>query len=144
MVLVISLALGGMTLALKSSFVGGPSDERSIREGKYAAQWLQRVFYKAILSRRSFVFRLSSAAPQRKLVIQWADGRKETYDGHERVWFTNRSSSAAFCNYSPRWNTISPAFTIEVGSSPHRRRPLMYIVVSPYCLVTYRDKPPGD
>lgn len=143
-VLAIFMVLGGTVLTFKSSFIGAPSDETTIREGKYAAHWLQRIFYKALLSRRSFVFRVSSAAPQAKLVVQWVDNEKEVYDGRERVWFTNRSASPAFCNYSPQWHTISPAFTIEVGSSPNRRRPLMYIVVSPYCRVSYRDKPPGD
>lgn len=144
-VLAICLVLGGgASVALVSSFAGAPSDETAVREGKYAAQWLQRVFHKALLSGRSFVFRLSPSVPQKRLKIQWADGSEEIYDGKGRVWFTNHSGIPAFCTYSPKWNTISPAFTIEAGSSPDRRRPLKYIVVTPFCRVSYRDDPPRD
>ncbi|HPF83780.1 hypothetical protein SDC9_38147 [bioreactor metagenome] len=144
-VLAICLVLGGgMSLAVVSSFAGPASDTTAVREGKYAAQWLQRIFHKALLSGRSFVFRLSTSVPQNRLKIQWADGREETYDGKGRVWFTNHSGVPAFCAYSPKWNTISPAFTIEAGSSPDRRRPLKYIVVTPFCRVSYRDDPPRD
>jgi hypothetical protein len=144
-VLAICLILGGgASVALVSSFAGPPSDETAVREGKYAAQWLQRIFHKALLSGRSFVFRLSTSVPQQRLKIQWADASEEIYDGKGRVWFTNHSGIPAFCTYSPKWNTISPAFTIEAGSSPDRRRPLKYIVVTPFCKVSYRDDPPRD
>jgi len=133
-----------MSLAVVLLLRRAPSDTTAVREGKYAAQWLQRVFHKALLSGRSFVFRLSTSVPQKGLKIQWADGTEEIFDGKGRVWFTNRSGVPAFCAYSPKWNTISPAFTIEAGSSPDRRRPLKYIVVTPFCRVSYRDDPPRD
>ena len=140
-----SVLFGGIALSF-SSFTGSqPSPQDVRREGKFAAQWLQRIFYKALLSGRSFAFRISPSVPQRYLKINWSNPSEvEIYDGKEQAWFTNHSSAMAFCVYSPLWNTISPAFTVEVGSSRERRHPLHYIVVSPYCRVSYRDDPPRD
>ena len=143
--LILSVLFGGAALSFSSLAGGRPSPQEVRREGQFAAQWLQRVFYKALLSGRSFAFRLSPSVPQRYLRIYWSNPTEvEVYDGKGQAWFTNHSSSLAFCTYSPLWNTISPAFTVEVGSSPEQRRPLHYIVVSPYCRVSYREDPPRD
>jgi len=142
--LIFLLVGGGISAAMVSSWLGNPSEEVVIREGKWAAHWMQRMFYKAMVSRRSFIFRLSPSVPQQKLKIIWEDNTTEVYDGRGRAWFTNRSAVMSNCVFSPQWNTVSPAFTIEVGSSPKKRKPLRYIVVTPYCRVAYRDNPPGD
>ncbi len=128
-----------------SSWLGPPSEATVIREGKWAAHWLQRAFQKAMISRRSFtLMKVSSAMPQKVIKIRWEDNSEEIYDSKGRAWFTNHSAVPSYCKFSPQWNTISPAFTIEVGSSSKKRRPVRYIVVTPYCRVAYRDKPPGD
>ena len=89
--------------------------------------------------------RISSAAPQARIKVSWSSpGGEDVYDGRGNAWFLNHSSKAAFCTYSPRWNTISPAFTIRVTASPGKYSALAYIVVSPYCRVSYRDTPPRD
>ena len=145
-VLLLSSVLFGV-IALSFSPLAGsrPSPQEVRREGQFAAQWLQRVFYKALLSGRSFAFRISPSVPQRYLKIYWSNPSEvEVYDGKEQAWFVNHSPSMPFCIYSPLWNTISPAFTVEVGPSPERRHPLHYIVVSPYCRVSYREDPPRD
>ena len=142
--LLFAIVGGGISIAAVSSWIGPPSEETVIREGKWAAHWLQRVFYKAMMHRKSFVFRLSPSVPQQKLVIHWVDGEKEVYDREGRVWFTNHSAVMSNCTFSPLWNTVSPAFTIEVGTSSKKRRPVRYIIVNPYCRVAYRDKPPGN
>ncbi len=143
--LITSVLFGGITLSF--SFLAGaqPSPQEVRREGKLAAQWLQRVFHKALLSGRSFSFQLSSAKPQKNLKIHWSNPTEvEVYDGKGQAWFINHSSKTPYCTYSPLWNTISPAFTVEVGPSSERRRPLHYIVVSLYGRVSFRDDPPRD
>lgn len=142
--LILAILGGGISAAMVSSWLGPPSEATVIREGKWAAHWMQRIFYKAMVSRRSFIFRLSPSVPQQKLKVIWEDNTTEVYDGRGRAWFTNRSAVMSNCVFSPQWNTVSPAFTIEVGSSSKKRKPLRYIVVTPYCRVAYRDKPPGD
>ena len=140
-----SVLFGGITLSFSSLAGSQPSPQDVRREGKFAAQWLQRIFYKALLSGRSFAFRISPSVPQKDLRIYWSNPTEvEVYDGKGQAWFTNHSSFMPFCIYSPLWNTISPAFTVEVGSSSAQRRPLHYIVVSPYCRVSYREDPPRD
>lgn len=145
-VLAIVLILsGGVSLAFLSSSPGTLSQETVKREGQYAAQWLQRIFYKALLSGRSFsFFKLSSLQPQSKLKVIWENNEVEEYDGRGNAWFLNHSASPVYCIYNPKWNTVSPAFTIQVGSSQNRPRPLEYIVVTPYCRVSCRDDAPRD
>lgn len=143
--LISSVLFGGVALSFSSLAGGQPTPQEVRREGQFAAQWLQRIFYKALLSGRSFAFRISPSVPQSDLRIYWSNPTEvEVYDGKGQAWFTNHSSLMPFCIYSPLWNTISPAFTVEVGSSPKRRHPLHYIVVSPYCRVSYREDPPRD
>ncbi|HCL78630.1 MAG TPA: hypothetical protein DIC53_01535 [Synergistaceae bacterium] len=142
--LIVGILFGGVALVARSSFFGPPSPERVRREGEHAAMWLQRVFHKGLLTGRSFVFRLSPSAPKRTLDIRWADDSTETYDGKGIVWFTNYSGTGAYCTYNPKWNMVTPAFTVEVGTSAEVRRPAWYVVVSPFCHVDFRKTPPRD
>ncbi len=142
--LILGVLAGGVYLAAGSSSYLSPSPERVRREGEFASLWIQRVFHKGLVTRRSFVFRLSPSVPQKELKVLWSDGTVEKYHGRDVVWFTNHSGTAPYCTYSPKWHTISPAFTVEVGTSPDRRRPEWYIVVSPFCHVDFRKTPPRD
>ncbi len=144
--LICGVLFGGVSLSLYPVLYGPPSRETVKREGKYAAAWLQRIFYKAMLSGRSFsLYVASPSVPKRSFKVVWADPHEEEiYRGNDRIWFTNRSASPKWCVFSPKWNTLSPALTIEINASPDRRRPLHYIIISPYCRVSYRDTPPKD
>ncbi|NLB84021.1 MAG: hypothetical protein GX791_07220, partial [Synergistaceae bacterium] len=87
-----SVFFGGIALSFSSLAGGQPTPQEVRREGKFAAQWMQRIFYKALLSGRSFAFRISPSVPQRYLRIYWSNPSEvEVYDGKEQAWFTNHS-----------------------------------------------------
>lgn len=145
-VLILGILSGGVALAPFSSFLDSSSRESVIREAERTASWLQRVFHKALLSGRGFTLRVASLQSQRRIVVHWASPvEDEVYDGGGRAYFLNHALESPFCQYTPKWNMLTPALTIRVGSSESPRKglkALRYIVVSPYGRVSLRDTPP--
>ncbi len=145
-ILILGVLSGGVALAPSSSFLDSSSRESVIREAERAAAWMQRVFHKALLSGRGFSVRVASLQSQRRIVVHWASPvEDEVYDGGGRAYFLNHALESPFCQYTPKWNMLTPALTIRVGSSESPRKglkALRYIVVSPYGRVSLRETPP--
>ncbi len=141
--LIAGILFGGLTLSLKSLFSAGATPESVRQEAERAAGWLQRVFHKALLSRRGFTIRVLSLKAQPRMVVHWVSPvEDEVYDGKGRAFFLNHSASPVYCSYSPKWNTLTPALTVRVVRSEKSYSALRYIVVSPYGRVSLRDTPP--
>ena len=132
--------------AFFSSYINASSPERVRREGERAASWLQRVFYKALLSGRSFTLRPPSFRSQRNILVQWtAPVEDEVFRGDGSAFFINNALESPQSLYVPKWNILTPALTIRVSASEGPRKTakaLWYIVVSPYGRVSLRDTPP--
>lgn len=145
--IVVLLGLTILSACIAPAFTSSYSTpERVRREGERAASWLQRVFYKALLSGRSFTICPSSFRSQRNIVVQWtAPVEDEVFRGDGSAFFINNALESPRSFYAPKWNTLTPALTIGVSASEGPRRtarPLWYIVVSPYGRVSLRETPP--
>ena len=144
--LVLTILSACIAPVLTSSYIDASSPERVRREGERAASWLQRVFYKALLSGRSFTLRPPSFRSQRNILVQWtAPVEDEVFRGDGSAFFINNALESPQSLYVPKWNILTPALTIRVSASEGPRKTakaLWYIVVSPYGRVSLRDTPP--
>ena len=145
-ILILGVLYGGVALAPSSIFLDSSSPESVRCETERAASWLQRVFYKALLSGRGFAVRVAHLQSQRRIVVHWVSPvEDEVYDAEGRAFFINHSSQSSLCQFTPKWNILTPALTIRVSASEGPRRTakaLWYIVVSPYGRVSLRDTSP--
>ena len=141
--LVLGVLYGGAVLLLKSSFLGAPSPESVKREAVRVAGWLQRVFHKALLSGRGFVIYITAPLPRGRLTVEWVSPvESEVYEGGGRAYFRSNTDDSIYCFFSPKWNMLSPAFTLRVVSSPQSQSAIKYVVVSPYGRVSLHDVSP--
>ncbi|MDI9370250.1 MAG: hypothetical protein GX181_02505 [Synergistaceae bacterium] len=134
-----ALALGGANL------FGSPSPETTRREAERAASWLQRVHHRALLSKRGFDLEVLPYISNTKIVVYWADARKETFNSGGKAYFLNHAVDQSRCRYSPVWNTLTPALTIRVGASKVPRKSFLteaYIIVSPFMRISVTSSPP--
>lgn len=134
-----------LELSLNSSWIESGNEKSVAREAENFSGWVNRIFYKACLNRRSFQFvYLPCSTPVSNIYVKWSDGTTEVYDSGEKCFFTVRGHSVTSATYTPQWQMLTPGFTLKAVVSPSKTKAIKYVRISPHCFVSVTDDPPED
>ncbi|HRW88178.1 MAG TPA: hypothetical protein P5261_07135 [Thermovirgaceae bacterium] len=138
--LLVVLLLVSMFAAMLYPVVGGllasrtGTPESARMEAKRVERWLNRILQTACIRQRPFDI-VHQAGYKDNILVHWYNPSEyERYRTGGRCTVYFKTTSCSRC-YSPRWHTMSPAFTMSFHVPEKEKRKVAEIVVSVYCRV---------